>query len=263
MLAPSHAATDVMWARSRRLRVMRAVLSGDDLAPRYRLRTWGMSVPPPGRFRLRDRRAWRSPDAPLPGRARPAGCGRTAASTSSPFPTAPAPAGGRPLVLNLHGFTSNLVQQAHYSRLPRIGAERGYVVVTPQGTGRVPRWTFPRLPGPDDAGFLRAVIDEVAAAEAVDERRVFSAGISNGAAMTMALADLWPGYFAAVAAVAGVNAIPARPVPRHPRVRVPRHERSHRALPRQHAVRGGAAGRRRRASPPRPAVRAARRSRPS
>ena len=41
---------------------------------------------------------------------------------------------------------------------------------------------------------------------------MFSTGISNGAAMTMALAEAWPGYFAAVAPVAGINAIPARPV---------------------------------------------------
>lgn len=96
--------------------------------------------------------------------------------------------------------------------MPRLGAERGYLVVTPQGTGIVPRWTFPRRRGPDDAAFIRTVLDEVAATHAVDVRRIYSTGISNGAAMTMALADLWPGYFAAVAPVAGVNAIPARPV---------------------------------------------------
>lgn len=171
-----------------------------------------MSVPPPGRFRLRDRRAWRAPDAPLP-----AGTSRHVRGDGREYlltvPDAPAPPGGRPLVLNLHGFTSNLVQQAHYSRLPRQGADRGYLVVTPQGTGRVPRWSFPRLPGPDDAAFLHTVIDEVAAGHAVDERRIFSTGISNGAAMTMALAEYWPGRFAAVAPVAGINAIPARPVP--------------------------------------------------
>jgi polyhydroxybutyrate depolymerase len=127
-------------------------------------------------------------------------------------PTTAPPAAGRPLVLNLHGFTSNLVQQAHYSRLPQLGGARGYLVVTPHGAGWVPRWTFPRRPGPDDAAFLRAVIDEVAGEHDVDPRRVFSTGISNGAAMTMALAEAWPGTLAAVAPVAGINAIPARPV---------------------------------------------------
>jgi len=170
-----------------------------------------VSIPPPGRFRLRDRRAWRSPNAPLPTRTerRVRPNGRQSLLT---VPAGPEPAGGRPVVLNLYGFTSNLVQQAHYSRLPQIGGERGYLVVTPHGTGRIPRWTFPGLPGPDDAAFLRAVLDEVATAHPVDSRRVFSAGISNGAAMTMALADVWPETLAGVAPVAGVNAIPARPV---------------------------------------------------
>jgi polyhydroxybutyrate depolymerase len=170
-----------------------------------------VTVPPPGRFRLRERRAWRSPDAPLP-----SGTTRVARPDGREYlltvPTGAAPPAGRPLVLNLHGFTSNLVQQAAYSRVPQLGADRGYVVVTPQGTGLVPRWSFPRLPGPDDAGFLRSVVDEIAATRSIDPRRIYATGISNGAAMTMALADLWPGYFAAVAPVAGVNAIPARPV---------------------------------------------------
>jgi len=170
-----------------------------------------VSVPPPGRFRLRDRRAWRSPDAPLP----PATVRHTTADGREYLLTVPAgeadPA-GRPLVLNLHGFTSNLVQQAHYSRLPRLGAARGYLVVTPHGTGRVPRWSFPGGPGPDDAAFLRAVVDEVGRTHPVDPRRIFSAGISNGGAMSMALAARWPGWLAGVAPVAGVNAIPARPV---------------------------------------------------
>jgi polyhydroxybutyrate depolymerase len=170
-----------------------------------------MSVPPPGSFRLRDRRAWRSPDAPLPpGTARHVRPdGRSYLLT---LPETPVPESGSPIVLNLHGFTSNLVQQAHYSRLPHLGATRGYVIVTPQGSGRVPRWSFPRAPGADDAGFLRAVLDEVAAAYRVDAGRVFAAGISNGAAMAMALAGAWPGTLAAVTPVAGVNAIPARPV---------------------------------------------------
>ena len=170
-----------------------------------------MSVPPPGRFRLRDRRGWRSVDAPLP----PLTERRTTRGGREYLLTVPAsapPASGYPLVLDLHGFTSNLVQQAHYSRLARLGAARGYVVITPQGTGRVPRWSLPRRPGPDDAGFLHLVLDEVGDAHPVDTRRICSTGLSNGAAMTMALAEVWPGVLAAVAPVAGVNAMHARPV---------------------------------------------------
>jgi len=116
------------------------------------------------------------------------------------------------LILNLHGLTSNLLQQLEYSRLASLGPPRGYVVVTPQGSGRIPHWMVPPLPGPDDAGFLRGVLKSVAASVPVDPGRRFATGISNGAAMAMALAATWPGYFAAVAPVAGVNAVPPRPV---------------------------------------------------
>ena len=73
---------------------------------------------------------------------------------------------------------------------------------------------------------------------------MFSTGISNGAAMTMALAELWPGYFAAVAPVAGINAIPARAGASLPVCAF--HGTDDRIVPvrGQHLVRRAAAGRR-------------------
>jgi polyhydroxybutyrate depolymerase len=157
---------------------------------------------------LRDRRAWRDPAAPLPvGTERRRLDGREYLVTA-PASDRPGPHG---LILNLHGLTSNMVQQLEYSRLARLAPLRGYVVLTPQGSGRVPHWTVPPL-GMDDVGFIRAAIDSVTTTTAVDPARRFVTGISNGAAMAMALIAAWPGYFAAVAPVAGVNAIPARPV---------------------------------------------------
>lgn len=166
-------------------------------------------VPAPGRRRpnLIDR-SWRDPAAPLPARTE-----RLRIGGREALVTRPADGGGPDgLILNLHGLTSNLMQQLVYSRLAEHAPARGYVVVTPQGSGRVPHWTVPPMPGEDDAGFLRSVLDAVAAAAPVDPARRFVTGISNGAAMAMALAQAWPGYFAAVAPVAGVNAIPMRPV---------------------------------------------------
>jgi polyhydroxybutyrate depolymerase len=120
--------------------------------------------------------------------------------------------GARPaLVLNLHGFTSSMTQQAGYSRVPAQAAARGWVTVTPQGLGRMPRWTVPPMPGTDDAGFLFALLAQVEAEMATDTRRVYATGISNGAAMVTKLATMRPARFAAIAPVAGINAVWVEP----------------------------------------------------
>lgn len=169
--------------------------------------TDGVPAPRGRRPNLLDR-SWRDASTPLP-----PGTERLALDGREYLLTRPA---GRPgphgLILNLHGLTSNLVQQLVYSRLAEHAPARGYVVVTPQGSGRVPHWRIPPMPGVDDAAFLRAVLDAVVASVPVDPARRFVTGISNGAAMAMALAQGWPGFFAAVAPVAGVNALPMRPV---------------------------------------------------
>ena len=44
-----------------------------------------------------------------------------------------------PVILNLHGFTSNMDQQDTVSNLPEMAGERGYAVVTPQALAFVAR----------------------------------------------------------------------------------------------------------------------------
>ncbi len=72
----------------------------------------------------------------------------------------------------------------------------------------------------DDAAFLAAAADEILKNYPADPARVYSAGISNGAMMSYALACRAAARFAAVAAVAGAMpeplapaCKPARPVP--------------------------------------------------
>jgi poly(3-hydroxybutyrate) depolymerase len=50
-------------------------------------------------------------------------------------PAGPSTGDGLPLILNFHGLGSNAVRQAVYSQLEAKGPERGYVVLTPEGTG--------------------------------------------------------------------------------------------------------------------------------
>ncbi|MET7466239.1 PHB depolymerase family esterase [Nonomuraea sp. NPDC005501] len=123
--------------------------------------------------------------------------------------------GPHPVLLDLHGLGSDAAQQAAYSRLPREGARRGYLVITPQtAEGRI-GWTLPHAYGPDDTGFLTALLERVERGACVDRRRVFAAGMSFGAGMSAALACAMNGRLAGVAAVAGLSIVPPceRPAP--------------------------------------------------
>jgi polyhydroxybutyrate depolymerase len=127
-----------------------------------------------------------------------------------------------PLILNIHGFTSNIEEQDIVSNLPAMGGARGYVVVTPQGETRTtgspspdgtPQWNVDlnatgRL---DDVHFLLGIVDSLQAELCIDKSRVYVAGVSNGASMTMALRCAAGARFAAMAPVAGVNIGPTCP----------------------------------------------------
>lgn len=112
-----------------------------------------------------------------------------------------------PLVLNLHGFGETAQQQAIYSGLPAKGDAAGFITVSPNGTGTPQMWTYPALAGAtgvDDAGFIGDLLDKLERDLCIDQHRVFSAGISNGAAYSQVLACNLPGRFAAVGAVAAL-----------------------------------------------------------
>ncbi|MGH9026679.1 MAG: alpha/beta hydrolase family esterase, partial [Acidimicrobiia bacterium] len=129
-----------------------------------------------------------------------------------------------PVVLNLHGFTSNASQQDRDTDLPAAAGARGYVVVTPQGLpiGSGPGteanapafWSATPTPGPEainDVGYLAAVLDTTERELCVDVEREFSAGMSNGAMMSVALGCALPERLAAIAPVAGVNLVDCEP----------------------------------------------------
>ncbi|MEV0617467.1 hypothetical protein AB0I81_29385 [Nonomuraea sp. NPDC050404] len=119
--------------------------------------------------------------------------------------------GPHPVILDLHGLNSSAARQAAYGRLPEAGARRGYIVATPQAAKGRMGWTLPGTTGPDDAGFLAALLDHLERGLCVETRREFAAGMSYGAAMATSLICALDGRLAAVAAVAGLNI--ARPCP--------------------------------------------------
>ena len=120
------------------------------------------------------------------------------------------PRPGRALVLVLHGLGGSgaSIERRTNGTFDRLAEQDGAVVVYPNALGDPRRWNdgWWNLPGvseTDDVGFLAAVIDGLVAQLGVDRKRVFAAGMSNGAAMVHRLACERPDLVAAVAPVAG------------------------------------------------------------
>jgi polyhydroxybutyrate depolymerase len=120
-----------------------------------------------------------------------------------------------PLVLDLHGYSETAAIQAIVSGLGAYGDAHGFITLTPQVNGPVPLWNT-AIKGKDVA-FLGALIDTAEQTLCVDQTRIFVTGYSNGAFMTSALACAFSTRIAAVAPIAGIQAIPGcafqRPVP--------------------------------------------------
>jgi len=123
---------------------------------------------------------------------------------------------GRPLVLVLHGLggTAAALERRTRGTFDTLADQLGAVIVYPQATGypeagdraRWGDWSVGQRgapPPPDDLGFLAAVIDAVAGELAIDRKRVYAAGFSNGAMMVYRLACERPDLVAAVAPVSG------------------------------------------------------------
>lgn len=121
-----------------------------------------------------------------------------------------------PLVVDLHGYSEGAQVHLAMSGLSKFGDTEGFITVTPQGQGVVPRWDTALGSSPDIA-FLEVMLDQVAAQQCIDLARIYVAGLSNGAFMTSALACVLADRIAAVAPVAGIQAPkgcrPKRPVP--------------------------------------------------
>lgn len=147
------------------------------------------------------------------------------------------PTAATPVVLNFHGSGSDMDQQAVYSRLPEDGTARGYIVVTPQGTGSPRGWSLAG-PGTDDA-FVDALLSTLRGGACVDDDRVFATGISNGSAYSALYACRHPEVIAAVGMVAAT--LPSLCPVDHPMPAMAFHGDADPVVP---YVGGGVAGRR-------------------
>jgi polyhydroxybutyrate depolymerase len=108
-----------------------------------------------------------------------------------------------PLVLNLHGFSTDALQHQYYASFMGVADTAGFLVLHPQGTGQNPYWNAGLSGSPNDVQFIGALMDTIMAGYKVDADRVYCAGFSSGAIMSYYLACQLPSRFAAIASVAG------------------------------------------------------------
>lgn len=127
-----------------------------------------------------------------------------------------------PLVLDFHGWSSAAIQQRALSGMVTVSDEEGFILAHPQGLDA--SWNAGICCSPnrdlDDVGFIRAVVEAIAAETEVDRRRIYATGLSNGGAISQRLACEAADLFAATAPMA--FPIPLRPLPRcHPSRPIP------------------------------------------
>jgi polyhydroxybutyrate depolymerase len=110
-----------------------------------------------------------------------------------------------PLVLDLHGFTSNSSEQAGLSGFREKSNQVGFIVAWPQGVRD--SWNAFGCCGTadllniDDPAFLRAVVARISQLGRIDSKRVYITGLSNGGFMTHRMACVAADIFAAAAPV--------------------------------------------------------------
>src|ERR1044072_930456 len=99
------------------------------------------------------------------------------------------------VVLALHGATMWDKQMEGFTGLSSAADKHNFIVVYPNGTGSVlglQTWNSGLFPGaankPDDVKYLGKVLDDVERAVKVDRKRIYAAGLSNGAMMSYRLA---------------------------------------------------------------------------
>jgi len=130
-----------------------------------------------------------------------------------------------PVVLVFHGGGGKGEQMADMTGFSKKADREGFIAVYPNGSGRLQNhfltwnagnccaWAYENQI--DDVGFIRALIGQLKKDYAVDEKRIFVTGISNGGMMSYRLACELSDQIAAIGPVAGAQNIdcrPARPV---------------------------------------------------
>jgi polyhydroxybutyrate depolymerase len=130
-----------------------------------------------------------------------------------------------PVVLAFHGGGANANQMMAYCGLNQKSDEAGFIVVYPNGTGRLSKILtfnggnccgYAMSNNIDDVNFTRQLLDDLAKSANVDPKRIYATGMSNGGIMSYRLASELSDRIAAIAPVGGPMGTetcqPTRPV---------------------------------------------------
>lgn len=110
-----------------------------------------------------------------------------------------------PLVFGFTGLDLPAENFAALSDLPALSDEHGFVLVMLNPASEGGRWNARNdAGGPDDVGFVGAMLTEFSAQYCIDETRVYLAGFSDGGGMAQAAACASADRIAALAVVASV-----------------------------------------------------------
>lgn len=123
-----------------------------------------------------------------------------------------------PMVLAFHGGGGHMALQANDGTYGLItkSEEAGFIAVFPNGhspyrSGKLATWNAGKCCGSardansDDVGFVRALVESLAAQYALDRRRIYAIGMSNGGMMSYRLACELSDVITGIAAVAGTD----------------------------------------------------------
>ena len=107
-----------------------------------------------------------------------------------------------PLVVDMHGFTSTADQQRAISGFLALSDARGFIATWPQGLSNAWNAGICCSTANDDVAFIRALVAKMEQEAAIDVRRIYATGLSNGGGMAQRLACEAADLFAASAPVA-------------------------------------------------------------
>lgn len=117
-----------------------------------------------------------------------------------------------PLVILLHGYSASGNIQELYFKLQNQAEEKGFLYVHPDGLKDAQNnqyWNATDAccdfggSGVDDSGYLASLVDEISAQYAVDSKRVYFVGHSNGGFMSYRMACDHADKIAAIVSLAG------------------------------------------------------------
>ncbi len=125
-----------------------------------------------------------------------------------------------PLVLVLHGAGQSFDTAEKMSGMSLEADKEDFLVAYPRGTGHLkeePTWNSGNCCGyamrnnVDDVGFIRALVAQLKKDYAVDSKRVYVTGVSNGAMMSYRLGCEVSDQIAAIAPVEGAQNVDCKP----------------------------------------------------